>query len=291
MFGQTEKAPFFRVGINEGVIAKREDLDTDTKKLEMYTDSLIGCVGLVVANKQYVFMAHVSSGHPGDTLYRDADRYLREILKWMEMNGGTNDIQIGLASNAGTGHNPTLLAFEKTCETHKLPVVSRGKTGQCMVEIEGDIFSLKDRFRLPHNPCDVMGTLTRPDLVSKYRIHANTFGFGRVAHGDHNESLEDIINKAWPKQARSPELYSVVKDLVDVVTEPNKPPDYKNAGELLQQIYNKTLHCGKDRLDICIKVVEILCQTFEEKENLNIPSIIDTAVNSVLAAKQKRDYK
>lgn len=245
----------FRVGLNEGVILERSSLD----KFNLYTDGLSGCVALVVANSQYVFMAHVSSITDSSTVEAHSDRYLQRVLDWMLANGREPiQIQVGLGADGGAGL--TLAnAFAKACHSRGIPF-SKNDGDCCVIGFQRNGQMVLKSSVVDRKSFNTIGTLKRPDLIVG-RIDADRYRFdGGVAPGDYNEASEDLINPEWKK---SPALRRAVEVVTKAIYERSHRINYRYANDLLKGVDEQIKPTGRvvteqQRVRICDKLAQLL---------------------------------
>jgi len=274
-----------------------------SESITLFTDSLSGCVAVVIANDKYVFMSHILSGSDQKTIDARAEKYLLTVIKWMRENDDGNIKIVGLTAN-GT-NAPTFKAFFNTYRK-KIPkgnippklIIKKG--GKCNVMLD-DNDGIELDVNIVIKPYNTIGAATRSDLI-EHRIDAsdsNGFGFGKALVGDYDShlSIYDIIydlnwinddeyrsfshEKNFPKQP----LFMAVRELCRAVG------SMHNARILLQFVNEKikpmdVLVNDEQLITICRKVIIQLKES--QKGNINIENKVYEIILSVLKNPEKR---
>lgn len=260
-----KQLPPFKVGLNEGIIIKRELLSK--REMRFYTDSLRGCAAVVVATDTHVFMAHVYSGWEGNLL-DNAKNYLQAVLKRMnelhteeygrEIKKKT--IQFGVAATDG---GDTYNAFVKACEYFQpkvggsnSSVTKKKKTpgGKVCVNFatsgseHGQII-LDHQFSDP-SPLNRIGSSRCPELIADM-IPATAFGFGGgLSHGDFDEDFDRNFSDGWKIK---PKLRNSAIKLIKVTGN-----DYSYVGNDLLRFVDKKIN----EIPLIMKIRFMVCEEF-----------------------------
>lgn len=252
----------FRVGMDEGIVIKRENLDN----IDLYTDGLTGCVALVVENGQFVFMAHVFKSiqekDPPIPIDGVVEGYLRQVLSIMDIHDG--NLKIHLVANGL--HAPMIEAFIRVCGRYPFPIRSIS-AGVCHVSFDREKEIIISKLP-PYINCieeSTIGTWScdGTDLIVS-RIDADSCGFGGIRYpGDSIDELDPTADKRVLSWIQPGSLYTASKELLRAIRDLGRPTRYIRDlfGQIQEAIEDMglttTINVG-DRIEICKKLTSLL---------------------------------
>ncbi len=180
-----------RVGANEGIVMKIEDLN----KGPLYTNGLSGCAVLIIANNKNVFMGHIMSikkeeiGISADK----AEEYITEVIKLIgDDDKNKEKVQIFLGTS-DKKVDAMYSVLKKACLKKDVILIELDDNGSYMIELNEESKQLKITGNAP-----AINLKKRGEYI-KYR-HINAYAFGLASSGSDNKDEREQENKKYNEE-------------------------------------------------------------------------------------------
>lgn len=284
----------FRVGMNEGIVVKRESLD----HIDLYTDGLTGCVALVAENRQFVFMAHVfaeienkeskeRSSDP-NLIKSIAKKYLQQVLEHIGIDGS---LKIHLVANGL--YAPMITAFDRACSELGLSY-EKTPAGVCRVKLDREkSIVIRDAPPAGLQDKNTVGTFSSDgtdlivDRIDADGISVGNYGLGGETNypGDGLEALDPTGDERVSNWIRPGALYRASKELLRTIAEHGQPSTYIHdlfgqVQEAIEDMGLTTTITADDRVKIC----QWLTNEMQAEKPAITPEEMRESINRIVAA-------